>query len=79
MTTAPASQPKHETTARNFSVPEAARYCGLSEAFLNRLRSAGGGPTFFKIGARVVYSVQDIDQWLATHRRASTSDRGEAV
>jgi predicted DNA-binding transcriptional regulator AlpA len=67
-----------ETILRNLSVPEAARYTGLSEAFLNRLRSSGGGPRFVKAGARVIYRVADIDAWLAARVRRSTSDMGEA-
>jgi Helix-turn-helix domain len=64
--------------ARHLSVREAARYTGLSVAFLNRLRSTGGGSRFFKIGARVVYSIADLDDWLERHRRTSTSDKGAA-
>jgi predicted DNA-binding transcriptional regulator AlpA len=79
MITALAAQPNVETMVRNLSVPEAARYLGLSEAFLNRMRSTGGGPIFFKLGARVVYSTTDLESWLAARRRRSTSDTGEVA
>ena len=62
---------------RNLSVNEAAAYTGVSVAYLNRLRTTGGGPAFFKIGARVVYSPLDLNEWLAKHRRTSTSDVGQ--
>ena len=69
-----ASREYAEPTNRNLNVSAAARYLALSEAFLNRLRSTGGGPPFFKLGARVVYSNADLDTWLAARRRLSTSD-----
>jgi predicted DNA-binding transcriptional regulator AlpA len=74
-----AAQPQPDTFVRNLNVSQAAQYTNLSESFLNRLRSIGGGPTFFKVGSRVLYSSIDIDQWLASRRRTSTSDSGETV
>jgi predicted DNA-binding transcriptional regulator AlpA len=65
------------TRDRCYSVNEAATYLGLSTPYLNRLRATGGGPPFFKIGARVVYAPADLDDWLAKHRRTSTSDTGD--
>ena len=38
-------------------------------------RYRGGGPRYLKIGNRVVYSRQDIEAWLSTRRRTSTSDQ----
>jgi predicted DNA-binding transcriptional regulator AlpA len=64
------------TVRRKLSVSDAAQLAGVSESHLNKLRSTGGGPAFFKIGARVVYDVFDLDQWLDQHRRRSTSDQG---
>jgi hypothetical protein len=78
-TTQAASQPIESEPARHLNVSEAARYLGLSEAFLNRLRSVGGGPEFFKLGVRVIYSRADLDKWLGTHRRKSTSDTREVA
>jgi len=72
----PALGAEDEAPKRNLNVPSAAHYVGLSKAFLNRLRSTGGGPAFFKLGARVVYSTVDLDEWLAARRRTSTSDTG---
>jgi Helix-turn-helix domain len=63
---------------RKPAVTEAAHYLSISESYLNKLRCRGGGPDFFKIGARVVYSVSDLDAYLDLHRRRSTSDRGAA-
>jgi len=53
----------------------AARYVGLAKSTLDKLRTTSSdGPRFLKLGRRVVYSVADLDAWLAAHRRCSTSD-----
>ena len=54
-------------------VDAAARYTGLSASTLNKLRVFGGGPAYLKLGRRVVYDAADLDAWLATQRRTSTS------
>ncbi len=58
----------------NLPVTAAAERLGVSAAFLNKLRSQGGGPIFAKLGRRVVYSIADLDAWQHAHRRRSTSD-----
>jgi predicted DNA-binding transcriptional regulator AlpA len=56
-----------------FTTPVAAEYLGLSPATLETMRSRGGGPVFVKLGARVVYRREELDEWLASHRKTSTS------
>ena len=58
---------------------EAARRTGLAVATLAKLRVTGGGPAFYKLGARVFYRGADLDAWIAARRRSSTSDRGETA
>jgi excisionase family DNA binding protein len=58
------------------SVTEAASYVGLSASTINKLRVFGGGPSFLKLGKRVVYDKRDLDAWLESKRRRSTSDDG---
>jgi helix-turn-helix protein len=55
------------------TVEEAAQYLRLSVSFLNRARLTGDGPVFLKLGRRVVYDVADLDTWLLSRRRRSTS------
>jgi excisionase family DNA binding protein len=55
---------------------EAADYLGLSSSFLNKLRCTGGGPAYIKLGRRVLYPLSELDCWLETNRRKSTSDEG---
>lgn len=57
-------------------VQAASEHVGLSVSTLNKLRVFGGGPIFLKLGRRVAYDLADLDAWLATKRRRSTSDAG---
>ena len=62
--------------------PEAANYIGLSPSTLTKMRLRGGpdAPPFVKLGGRAVgYAVCDLDRWLESRRRASTSDFGAAA
>mgnify|MGYP000438569516 CR=1 FL=1 len=56
--------------------PDAAQYLGISTSTLNKLRVLGGGPAYHKLGRIVGYSHADLDAWLASRRRRSTSDIG---
>jgi hypothetical protein len=58
---------------------EAAPYCGVSVYSLRRWRVYGGGPVYRKVGSRVVYLQADLDEFLASCLRRSTSDPGPAV
>ncbi len=46
----------------------------LSTRTLERRRLDGTGPTFIKLGRRVVYRRQDVDTWIERNRFASTSE-----
>ena len=52
---------------------EAAAYCRSSASTFAKLRLYGGGPSFVKLGRRVVYDLADLDTWLAAHRRSASS------
>ena len=47
---------------------DAAKHTGLAVSTLAKLRCRGGSPKFFKLGARVVYAVGDLNEWLAARR-----------
>jgi len=60
------------------SVTEAAAYTGLAASTLNKKRMDGTGPCFIKLSARrVAYDAADIDKWIDSRRRLSTSDPGD--
>lgn len=52
----------------------AAERIGLSGVTLERYRTRGGGPRYAKIGKRVVYRDDDVDEWVAGRLIRSTSE-----
>jgi hypothetical protein len=48
----------------------------LSVRTLQRLRGAGNGPVYLKIGRLVRYRLEAVNDYLATCARRSTSDAG---
>ena len=58
---------------------EVAAYTGIAKSTLEKLRVYGGGCPYIRIGRSVVYDPADLDEWLAQHRRKSTSDPGKDV
>lgn len=60
---------------RKLRCPEAADYLRLSSSTLAKMRVRGDGPRYSKAGPRVVlYSQDELDAWLATRVRRSTSE-----
>ena len=66
-------------TARKLPVSEAAQFTGLSKSTLDKLRVSGGGPIYLQLGRRVLYDVADLEAWLISKRRSSTSDNSRNV
>jgi predicted DNA-binding transcriptional regulator AlpA len=64
----------HEFKKRMLCTSEAAARCGCSVSTLEKHRLYGGGPTFIRLGRRVVYDPDDLDAWLRSHRRISKSE-----
>lgn len=57
---------------------QAAQFLGLSKAFLERDRWAGAKVPFIKIGDRAVrYRLEDLNQYIESRTRKSTSDIGK--
>lgn len=62
---------------RLLTTKEAAQYLGLSKAFLERDRWLGARIPFIKVGSRAVrYRLSDLNSYLDSKVRRSTSDRG---
>jgi predicted DNA-binding transcriptional regulator AlpA len=64
---------------RFLRTPEAAVYLGLSARTLEKHRCYGTGPVYFKLGGRVVYSIDELERWFLPAARRSTSDPGSGV
>ena len=56
------------------SQQEAATMLGLSPRTLERLRVTGEGPRYVKLNRRVAYRTEDIEAFVASRVRTSTSD-----
>jgi predicted DNA-binding transcriptional regulator AlpA len=66
--------------SERLTVEGAARHTGLSASTLNKMRLDGSGPRFLKVSSRrVVYDTDDLNDWLTSRRRMSTSDSGLAA
>jgi predicted DNA-binding transcriptional regulator AlpA len=76
----PSISPDAPRSDRRFLRPrEVEALYGLSEKYLAHARGRGDGPPFCKpSGKLVLYSVADLEAWLAARRRQSTSDPGPA-
>jgi predicted DNA-binding transcriptional regulator AlpA len=60
---------------RFLRTPEAGRFLGLSGRTLEKHRTYVTGPTYRKIGGRVVYAIRDLQSWADRGSRTSTSER----
>ena len=66
-------------TTQILNTKKAADYLGVSMAFLERDRWAGARIPFVKIGSRAVrYRQEDLDDYIESKVRRSTSDPGPA-
>ena len=61
---------------RYLRTPDAARIVGLSIRTLEKHRIYGTGPRYSKLGGRVVYKLEDLQNWVERGAKASTSDPG---
>ena len=60
----------------HFDTNGAAAYLVISPSTLTNMRVTGAGPMFIKLGRRVVYARSDLDAWVFSRKRTSTSDTG---
>ncbi|MBF0213383.1 MAG: helix-turn-helix domain-containing protein [Magnetococcales bacterium] len=54
--------------------PDAARFIGLSESTLEKMRCRGDGPLFSKLGRTVVYDRANLVAWMEARKVKSTSE-----
>jgi excisionase family DNA binding protein len=67
------ARPEHGV--RYLTVKEAARYLNISCSFLNKARVNGNGPAYTYLGNSVRYTREDLDDFAASRRAHSTSER----
>jgi hypothetical protein len=67
-----------KSTRATLTEDEAADYIGFGRSTLGKLRLSGGGPRYLKLSdsprGRVVYRPCDLDAWLESRIRRSTSE-----
>lgn len=51
----------------------------ISELTLRKWRWEGNGPSFIKVGRKVAYRLEDIQEWVEKRVRRSTSDTGRII
>lgn len=67
--------PLADLPPRFLRTKEAAYFLGLSRRTLEKHRTYGTGPTYRKVGGRVLYTVRDLEDWSAVGERKSTRDK----
>jgi hypothetical protein len=57
------------TTPDVFAVntPTAAKFIGCSEALLRKLRALGNGPSFSKVGSKIVYPIYELKKYIKSN------------
>ena len=56
------------------TIKEAASRIGIAENTLRAWRATGRGPEGFKVGRRLAYRPEVVDQWLADQEAATSSN-----
>jgi excisionase family DNA binding protein len=59
-------------------VEEASKYLGFTVSTLNKMRMAGRGPRYLKLGNRVFYRRTDLDAYLEAMVVETTDSRARA-
>ncbi len=54
---------------RAFNELESAYYLSVSVPLMRKFRREGGGPSYLKIGARVLYDKEDLDKFLDKQKK----------
>ena len=60
--------------SRRFRAKKAAAHIGMSASWLAKRRMSGDPPAFLKLGRAIVYEEAELDAWLESCRRRSTSE-----
>lgn len=58
---------------------QAADYLNRTPNWLAKQRCYGCGPVFVKLGRRILYDPNDLEDWVDRQKRSSTSDLGRIV
>ena len=66
------------TIEQHYSTKELAKLLSISPATLDNIRLAGDGPKYIKFKDwKILYAASDVQEYLNSYRRTSTSDMGD--
>jgi predicted site-specific integrase-resolvase len=74
-----AEQAQGAIDARYLTPAQAAKYSGIPVSTLNAWRYEGRGPNFYKPAGRVLYDRQELDSFIRSGLRKSSSVRAKAT
>ena len=69
----------NDFSGRYLPAAEAARLLGLSACTLAKHRMCGTGPTYRKLGGRIVYAPDELKRWADRGLRKSTNDHARDI
>ena len=69
----------HQAPRKYLRTSDAAAFVGSTKSTMEKLRLAGGGPAYSKLGRVVVYDVDDLLAWVSARKRTSTSEGGRVA
>lgn len=55
---------------KRYGYAEAATYLGITERTLRRIKNAGGGIRYYKVGRRIEFTQAQLDEWLTNQENA---------
>jgi predicted site-specific integrase-resolvase len=67
--------PKHFALENRVTITDAAKYLGVAMQTMNRWRSTGAGPKFYRSGGRtgIFYLVEDLDAFIESRAGRAAS------
>jgi hypothetical protein len=80
----PITEVSHVRQSRRFSAalsahPRSVPLCRPVHPYAGKHRIYGTGPRYSKLGGRVVYRLEDLQSWVESGAKASTSDPGASA
>lgn len=60
--------PKQAVSQPTMCEGDAAKYLGMSIAYMRKARTNGRGPAYIRIGRAVRYRVADLEHFITSHR-----------
>ena len=63
-----------QSEKRYLTTRSVAAHTNTSASFWNQRRVRGDGPPYIKLGTRVLYELAEVEEWLGSRTKRSTSE-----